>query len=273
MKPVNLEFSAITVIFFTAMLLLFSSCDVYYFSQPQPFDRPDLYRIPQAFRGQWVSENSDDEIIVKENIIQVISNAYTERVTKGIWPQKDSTGTEFYPQNPFSVMQYDQVSKQYYKRDNYVIADSFIYEITKKDNLGKGYRWKENKDTILYEQKDTLYIDLGKNAFLRQVDANTFVLNVRSHLIIDGVNQVPAGWWFVTILQLKKDGTVDCWSNTEKTDSLACMIHNGSSSEMVDNYFMNCTWSAATIKTLLKNGYFQAVNFKIIRKNGAAVYK
>jgi hypothetical protein len=262
MKPVQPEFPVIAFACLTAILLLFSSCQVYYFSQPQPYDKPDLYRFPQAFKGEWNSNNSDEVIIVEDNFIQIISPASTKKVTKGLWPQKDTSGNDVYPQNPFSLMQYDEVSKVHFRKDNYIIADTLIYEIKRNDNLVKGYPWRNDKDTICYDVQDTLYIDLGKNAFLRQIDTNMFALNIRSHLIVNGDRQQDAGWWFVTILQLKKDGSIDCLANTEKTDSLSCMIHTGSNSKWIDNYFMNCQWSAATLKSLLNNGYFEVTNFK-----------
>ncbi|QNA42939.1 hypothetical protein [Lacibacter sediminis] len=267
MKPVHPEFPVIAFIFLTAILLLFSSCDVYYFSQPQPYDKPDLYHFPQTFRGEWISEHADEVIIIEENFIQIISPASAKKVIKGIWPQKDSSGENVYPQYPFSIMQYDEVSKAHFRKDNYVLADTLIYEIKNNAFLAKGYTWKDNRDTIWYEVKDSFYIDLGRNAFLRQIDTNMFVLNIRSHLISGGVKQMHAGWWFVNILQLKKDGSIDYLTNSEKTDSLSCMIYESSSSERQDIFFMNCKWSAATIKTLLKTGYFDTTNFKNIRKD------
>mgnify|MGYP006203014687 CR=1 FL=1 len=117
-------------------------------------------------------------------------------------------------------MQYDEVSKVPFRKDNYIIADTVIYEIKRNDNLAKGYPWRNDKDTIWYDVKDSLYIDLGRNAFLRQIDTNMFALNIRSHLIVEGVKQLDAGWWFVNQPQTRRSARPPLCSESRPTGGL-----------------------------------------------------
>jgi hypothetical protein len=50
------------LVLFSSVAILFTSCDSYNFSQPQPVDKSDIYEFPDEFPGRWETDTFTSEI-------------------------------------------------------------------------------------------------------------------------------------------------------------------------------------------------------------------
>ena len=142
-------------IFWVLLALLTSSCSQHYFDRPQPIDSKNIYAFPEAFQGIW-SEGKDSLIVSK-----------------------------FF----FANVEYKRIGLPYTNKDTtaYAIFKNkkvYPYDSLRDQIMGKGLPYKIEGDSIFYEVRETLEVQLGRKAFLREVGSQ-FVLNVK------GENE----WW------------------------------------------------------------------------------
>lgn len=247
--------------------VLFSSCNAYNFSQPQPVDKINIYEFPKEFIGQWFAKNepeSDCYIITSKNVLLIMHD--TERIVNGAWPQLTDSGDYLYPPDQsrgFKTINYDSLKKPVDTIDHFLVRGQYIYERDPERFLGKGYPYGIKNDTIIIIKNDTTCIDLGKNAFLRQLSKNFYVLNIRKTILdYDEFND----WWQIMILEKKEDQTVNIGECTDKAGELSCMFYDRSSKS--DIFYFDCQWTTADMLRLVKEGYFEVSsnNYKGAKK-------
>ena len=83
MKKHNAFFRhAFTFLAAAVFVSLLSSCDVYYFSHPQPADKENVYEFPAELRGAWQEECDNETVIIEARNLS-FTNKVTRRVAQG----------------------------------------------------------------------------------------------------------------------------------------------------------------------------------------------
>lgn len=235
--------------------ITFYSCDVYNFSSPQPIDKENIYEFPEGFRGTWESEGTS--YLLTRKYALVISRD-TEEIANGAWPKLNERGeylnSDF--QESFQTIYYDSLKRPIDTSDNYVLKAPLIYEKDERGDLGKGYSYVSKHDRIIIFKIDTLCIDLGQNAFLRQIDNNTYVLNIHNTNLGSDVSY-NENWWQVILLEKKNDKSIDRREYSPKITGLACMFHTRPLSKESDVYYFDCHWTRADMLRMMREGYFE----------------
>lgn len=269
-----------------------TSCDVYNFSGPQPSDRENLYSFPETLQGKWeiLPWESDFDITVPaggsgnnsfngppvkglraavpladDTIDYTISKEYlalyvhgTEKVVTGAWPKVDPVKGYIYPPgyaHEVQVMQtveYDSLRKPVDTSAHYLVKRGKIYSFEGDRTLGKGYPFLTDKDTILIQKRDTLMIELGFNAFVRDIDNRFYVLNIRAGVL---GSETDPDWWKVILLERRGKDSLVQYECHERSAELDCVVYDRSGK--ADYIYFDCNWTAADMMRLLKEGYFE----------------
>lgn len=236
---------------FPVLAVLFYSCDTYNFSHPQPVDKANMYAFPETYQGNWIDDDSEQLLIDKEFIGFIINEKI--QVVKGTWPKPTDNGNYKYPPpsfKSFGSVLFDSLQHPYDTVQNFLLNGEHIYEFADKGLLEQGYHYTTDQDTILIAKKDTFIVDLGRNAFLRDIGNGFFVLNIR--------NQVVARedrWWQLFVLEMKNEDNINIWYCSNGLTTRAAMFY-----EKQNNYYFNAEWTAAELMKLVKNGSFEMCN-------------
>jgi hypothetical protein len=245
--------------------VLFFSCDSYNFTEAQPGDKENIYEFPEYFLGSWLikGEGINHYYVVNKKNVLVITHDKS-KIVKGTWPKPNEKGDTLmppWPFNPFTTIIYDSLRKRIDTINNYVLSKNKIYKVNDERFLEKGYSYQTDKDTIIVFEIDTIFIDLGQNAFLRQLNKNFYVLNIRNSILgVDGAD--VSDWWWVMVLEIKEDKTLNIWQCTNKSYEFPCMFYDRPSKS--DIFYFDCEWTTADMLRLIKEGYF-AVSSKLYR--------
>lgn len=250
------------------MSVLFYACNSYNFSDPQPSDKKNILAFPREMLGSWLAadEGDYDSYLVYQKHILITSHKKIKIVT-GAWPQLNEKGEYIRPSATYKVcktIQYDSLHTVIDTITNYLVWKNKIYEINEDGFLDKGNFFTVDKDTLNVYTHDTLIIDLGKNAFLRQLNNHFYVLNIRNSIL--GNDAAPiSNWWRVMLLEIREDKTLHIWECADKSQKLDCMFYERPSKS--DIFYFDCNWTSADILRLAKEGYFEVSN-KLYRKMG-----
>lgn len=250
----------VSFICFLAVVFI-TSCRTNLFLVPQPIDQKNIETFPKAFRGQWFEDvenngEGDSYLISKKNVAIITHGSDT--IVKGFWPQKDNYGT--YVELPFTLaafntIRYDSLKNPLDTVENYFIKDSLIFELDASGLLSKGYFFDPTGDSIILIRKDTTYIDLGKNAFLRKLNRRFYMLNIRNSVL--GESWAKANdWWHLILIETTGRSTFNIWDQGEKFKQLPCMFYPKDTLEYT--YYYNCRWTTEELLGLIKDGYFEA---------------
>ncbi len=244
---------------FLGMIAVFSSCDSFNFSVPQPVDKTNIYEFPKALRGNWyVKDESQHYYFTKNYVLLLFSD--TEKIVNGAWPKMDATGKvislpDFY--NSVETITYDSLKRPVDTVINYGFRNGHVYEIADRRFLKKGYPFVMDKDTVVVVKNDTICVDLGQNAFLRQLKRDTYVLNIRNNILGEDASDY-SNWWRLIVLERKSDRLYNLWECTSKTGELSCHFFDGNSKSHI--FYFDCQWTSAEILRMMKEGYFEVSN-------------
>ncbi len=124
-----------------------------------------------------------------------------------------------------------------------------IYEIREEVFLEKGYSFRLDADTIIVFKNDTICVDLGQNAFLRKLNENLYVLNIRNSILGE-----ESSWWRLILLEKTKEPVIKLWECDSKAGELSSMFY----SQLVkrDVFYFDSKWSASQMLELIEQGYF-----------------
>jgi hypothetical protein len=240
---------SVTIICFSFFLF---SCNAYFFSQPQPVDRKNIYSFPSFFRGSWVADGDSSVYQIGKKNITIINHS-TEKIVKGAWPQiHDKADTLHLPPHyaSFQTILYDSLKGPVDTTNNYLVRDEFIYELSSNGHLKKGYSYQILEDTFLVQKNDTSYIDLGQNAFLRQINKQFYVLNLSNAILGDE----EEGWWMIMLLEKINSHSFNTWEFASSAAKLPCMIY--SRNTKADVYYFNCSWTSRELERKIQEDYF-----------------
>ncbi len=231
------------------VILLFYSCNTYNFSHPLPSDKSNIYEFPSAWQGKWMDADSQQLIIGHNFAALVIRDSYN--VVKGVWPKKNEKGEFVYPQgvrySGMYAMIRDSLDKPKDTVANYVVNEGHIYEINGKGRLEKGYHFTIDKDTFRISTDDTFWVDLGRNAFLRELNKDLYVLNVLGQAI-----GRESQWWHVVALEKTGQNSIERWDCSYNLIKDSSMFYS-----KYDDYYFNSTWKTAALIKLIRNGSFE----------------
>lgn len=191
--------------------LIFTSCDNYYFSRPQPADRKDERTFPRTLQGRWIdvsdNEESGTDVILTDSL-QTIYEIDRQR----IWTFEASSVTlldrtltlkiaerersgEGSPLPSLREQRFDSSAGRIDTIDHFMLHGERIHPV-EDGRLLKGYPFKRRGDTISFTRRDTTCLELGHHVKLRKASRQLFVLNIR-----DGVSKEAIGWWDVLFIR------------------------------------------------------------------------
>lgn len=240
-------------------ILLLWSCKSYHFSTPQPMGVANLYKFPVELRGSWLDTSNEgkESYIVAENHFKFITQ---ERVSlvKGAWPKLDAVGNFIQLPNAYTgyqTIQYDSMKQIVDTVNNCIISGNLVFGIEANGALTKAYLYQQEADTLRINGADTLIVDLGQNAFLRPLNKQLYVLNIRNRVL--GTNEESAqDWWTIRLIEKKADGAIVIWSPSSTMSKLPCMFYSAPSKS--DIFYFICNWTSTDMLQLKKDGYFEA---------------
>jgi hypothetical protein len=256
------------LIMLLGLTVFFYSCTSYNFSQPQPVDKENIYEFPKEFIGQWFAEDAEDGsnidfyLISKKYAMVVLHD--TERIVQGAWPKLSDTGAYLYPPDrpeTFTTINYDSLKRAVDTIANFLFRGQYIHRIGHSRFLGKGYSYVIENDTIIIIRNDTICIDIGKNAFLRQLNKNIYVLNINKSIL---GNEYYNNWWMLMLLEKKEDNSLSIWECSTKTANLSCMFYARPSA--YHDFYFDCLWTTEEMLRLVKEGYFEATSENLKNK-------
>jgi hypothetical protein len=260
------------------------SCDAYNFSGPQPEDQQNIYVFPDEMLGTWkeepyttdidfsvpINNNGGDKYILPGvNLSNEDSNFYVitrhhvsfntsteERVVKGAWPRLINGKERLYPQpytgywNHLQTINYDSLNRPVDTADNYILYGNRIFEKTKDRLLETGYPYYEEEDTIVILKKDTIYIDLGRYAFLRKLTDSLYAFNIKKGYL----GESDQNWWMLMLIEITADNKLVQWEPSGKSGELGCMFYDRPGKS--DYFYFDCHWRTAEVLQLKTTGYF-----------------
>lgn len=232
--------------------LLFSSCDVYYFSHPQPADKGDMYEFPAELRGVW-QEECDNEMVMIDARYLSFTNKVSRRVVKGYWPRKiQEDSLQYLPGSYLAehTIVYDSLNRPVDTINSFVIQKEHIIELKDDKTLGLRYNFKQVKDTLMIDETDTLWLDLGRNAFIRKINDQYFALN-----ILSGTVEESRNWWQLILLEKVNTDTIAIWTGASKLESSPYMFYS-----YKNNYYFDCSLSSNTLLKMVKKNEFEVSN-------------
>ena len=230
------------------MLCTFSSCTSYFYSRPQPVDGKDIRSFPKKYRHIWVDEDGTRLLITKDHL--EISLPDSQRVVRG-YRINDRSGLQ--PDYLCEhTLRFDSLENKYDTILNYIVRGSVLYEVDAEGELGKGRTFRMDHDTMFAERTDTISIDMGQNAFLRQIDKDRYVLNIRASITGQSSN-----WWTFFIFGMDKDGTLATYGHAEKTLRLPEMFYRPPSGKYAGDYYFDAYWTKDDMARMIREGYFE----------------
>lgn len=286
--------NSLTVVITFFLPIIFVSCNYYNFSEPQPVDKENIYEFPPSFRGIWFERPIPNELTVDpgnsfhnfrkgpfnqsltekssiEDELNATDSAWyhiekdfalfivhdKERIAAGASILADKEALlRFRVPNSSKKIQYSFSSSATDTID-YLIRGNKIYELTGERWLEKGYSFLLENDTIVVLRYDTICVDLGQNAFLRKLNDNFYVLNIRNTIL--GEENV---WWRLMVLETNHEANIKIWECNSTTCELPSMFYSSSMKD--DVFYFDSKWSTVEMLDLVSKGYF-SVNSTLIK--------
>ncbi len=230
-------------------LLQFSSCRTYNFTHPLPADRANVYEFPSSWHGSWMNADSQG-LVIGRNYVAVVIRESTN-VVRGVWPQKNEEGKYVFPNGINTMGMYrvkmDSLDNPLDTIANYIIHQGHIYAVNYEKRLDRGHTFTIDKDTFRVNMDDTIWVDLGRNAFLRELKKDMYILN-----ILDQVVGMQGRWWQIGVLEKTGSNSMERWDCSSKMTTDSTMFYS-----MKDDYYFNSHWNAAEMIQLIRNGSFE----------------
>lgn len=201
---------------------------------------------PELAAADSAGERSD-----KETYSYVISKYYVALVKKG--EKKISL------QNSKKMI-YDSLQEKMDTINHYLLREGYIYEVDDDRFLQEPHPYHLQDDTITIFENDTAFLDLGRNAFLRKIGKNLYVLNMRYALIDEGT----MGWCW-SILKKERHGRLQTLRCGDKMTTLPSMFY-AKLSYPGGNYYFDSKWTSAEMLQLIKEGYIETSDSLIKKK-------
>lgn len=196
--------------------------------------------------------SSDDSLslLIEETFFAVIINR-TDKIVKGAWPRLNTARQFVYPPGEIAEFEqlivYDSLRQPVDTVDQYILKNTKMYDVDEDGNMSTGRSFWQEQDTFIMKSIDTLYVDLGKNAVLRQLSDRFYVMNIRGGLTGERNN-----WWQLYIIEKKADHIFSTWECSRKAKELPSVIYLYKD----HTFYFNATWTVTELLQLMSSGYF-----------------
>ena len=206
--------------------------------------------------------SSDDSLslFIEETFFAVIVNR-TQQIAKGAWPRLNAAREFVYPPGEIyefeQLIVYDSLRQPVDTVDQYIFRHAKMYDVDDDGTMSTGRSYWQEQDTFIMKSIDTLYVDLGKNAVLRQVNERFYVMNIRG-----GITGERNNWWQLYIIEKKADHIFSTWECSRKTKELPSVLYLYKD----HTFYFNATWTTAEILQLMKEGYFVETDVYYLKK-------
>jgi hypothetical protein len=251
--------------------LLFTGCDSYYFSKPQPADRDDERSIPRAMRGRWIdvtdNEESGADVILSDSL-QTIYSIDRQRIwTLEASPvalidrtltletaerERSEHGNSF---TSLREQRFDSIAGRMDTIDNFILHGDRIHPV-EDDRLGMGYPFRRRGDTIFFVRRDTTIMELGHHLKLRKASRDLFVLNFRN-----GVSKEASGWWEVLLVRPGQEG-MDVFGPGKQLNGHPAIFHMRSG-----NHYLDLDIRSDELEGMIRDSVF-VQGMKLVREVG-----
>lgn len=241
-----------------SQLVTMQACSLENFSKPLPVDKPNSYLFPEVMLGKWIGEDSEIVGIEKKYFSYVNMAEQDISVVKGIWPRKDDSGRYVYPPKGYEAVGYQHFDSLQNATDtdmHYIVSKNYIYRMNGKGRLSLGYHYRTKEDTFFVQQKDTVWFDMGRNMFIRDMGKGLFALNINNSILGQDTR-----WWQLALLQVINKDTISYWGVSDKMKGLPEFLHSFEEKYYSAIYF-ECNFTSAEIRNLMREGYFEHKGF------------
>lgn len=207
------------------------SCDTMYFTSPQPVDSKNIYEFPKKIRGIYTNNSEVGNTVDWDSII--ITKDYFRSVEFFDW----------------------QIAKHIVDTSShFMLYDNKIYTIDDDgDNiLSGGFSYTILRDTVFIKEKEITEIFLNKQAFLRQVSKNNYILNLRPDQKKWSV--FNENWWVICLIQISDNGNVVVKA-LNKVD-LDILTHKKINPDNIDNFYLQANWTKNYLNQIIYEGVF-----------------
>lgn len=211
---------------------------------------PVSWKLKKQERSPFYSSDDSLSLLVEETFFAVIVHR-THQIAKGGWPKLNAAREFVYPPGEIyefeQLIVYDSLRQPVDTVEQYIFRNAKMYDVDYDGTMSTGRSYRQEQDTFIMKSIDTLYVDLGKNAVLRQLNDRFYMMNIRG-----GITGERNNWWQLYIIEKKADHLFSIWECSRKTKELPSLIYLYQD----HTFYFNATWTAAELLQLMKDGYF-----------------
>jgi hypothetical protein len=134
---------------------------------------------------------------------------------------------------------------------HFIEYNNRIYPVKQSDfGLKAGLPFYRSLDTLIAQNEEISVVDLGRNAFFRQVNKDCYVLNLHS----SQWSEEP-GWWFVYIISVEGDALELRDILPDNSDSLKLHFYQDDNDKSY-LYYYDLSWTRAQMQEKFRKGEF-----------------
>jgi hypothetical protein len=211
---------------------------------------PVSWKLNKQERSPFNSSDDSLSLLVEEHFFAVIVHR-THQIAKGAWPKLNAARAFVYPPGEVyefeQLIVYDSLRQPVDTVDQYMFRNAKMYDVDDDGTMSTGRSYWQEQDTFIMNSIDTLYVDLGKNAVLRQLNDRFYVMNIRGGLLGERNN-----WWQLYIIEKKADHIFSTWECSRKTKDLPAVLYLCKDHTL----YFNATWTTVELIQLMEDGYF-----------------
>lgn len=211
---------------------------------------PVSWKLNKQESSPFNSSDDSLSLLVEETFFAVIVHR-THQIAKGAWPRLNAQRQFVYPPGEIyefeQLIVYDSLRQPIDTVDQYIFRNAKMYDVDDDGSMSTGRSYWQEQDTFIMKSIDTLYVDLGKNAVLRQLNDRFYVMNIRG-----GITGERNNWWQLYIIEKKADHLFSTWECSRKTKDLPAVLYLYKD----HTFYFNATWTSAELLQLMKDGYF-----------------
>lgn len=211
---------------------------------------PVSWKLKKQERSPFYSSDDSLSLLIEETFFAIIVDR-TDKIAKGAWPKLNAAREFVFPPGEvYEVEQliiYDSLRQPVDTVDQYIFRNAKMYDVDYDGTMSTGRSYWQERDTFIMRSIDTLYVDLGKNAMLRQLNERFYVMNIRGGLTGERNN-----WWQLYFIEKKADHFFSIWECSRKTKELPSVLYLYKD----HTFYFNATWTAYELLQLMEDGYF-----------------
>jgi hypothetical protein len=245
------------------------SCTYYRFDQPLPVDAKNVYTFPKSFQGEWFQMERGQKLlalVIRRDYFEIIGKEIKMyKVYKGVI---DSIAFKS-GKKAFRHSHFDHDMNRLDTINDFVIRDNKIYKATegKLTLLGT---FKDAGDSALVMPMEKARFDLGENYFLRKVNKDLYILNLKEgNLLSDLSDGFRPNWLFAFAIKLDHRGLLIGEPHEFPDSTLIYKFkpHGGGFPDLSDKYYyVHAPYTSSLIKESVTR-LFSFEDLRVFRKD------